>query len=244
MAFTWSRNDWGRSASQEANAFSLPPSTMSSRRAGLSCFLGVRSTTTVTYLFVAGVAPYVLVHADRVDPVEPRRIIDQRFQAFLQYGRVERVPRAGQVARARQDALRLQHDLGRGPPYRRLGQTPALRGDARQVVLPRACARQALIAAHAHQQVHGVLADRRVREPAAPRGTHAAGRAALRAVAGRVRSSGSRPIGHTPAREPFRSCRCQTGTSPSLSRPSNTRASNAPDSLPSRAVFFIFSITH
>ena len=105
MAFTWSRNDWGRSASQEANAFSLPPSTMSSRRAGLSCFLGVRSTTTVTYLFVAGVAPYVLVHADRVDPVEPRRIIDQRFQAFLQYGRVERVPRAGQVARARQDAL-------------------------------------------------------------------------------------------------------------------------------------------
>lgn len=135
---------------------------------------------------VAGVAPYVLVHADRVDPVEPRRIIDRRFQTFLRYGRVERVPRAGQVARARRDALRLQHDLGRGPPYRRLGQTPALRGDARQVVLPRACARQALIAAHAHQQVHGVLADRRVHEPAAPRGTHAAGRAALRAVAGRV----------------------------------------------------------
>lgn len=52
---------------------------------------------------------------------------------------------------------------GRGGGCRR-AQAPALRGDARQVVLPRACARQALIAAHAHQQVHGVLADRRVHE--------------------------------------------------------------------------------
>ena len=90
--------------------------------------------------------------------------------------------------------------------------------------------------AHAHQQAHGVPADRRAHEPAAPRGTHAAGRAALRAVAGRV------ALG--PAAEPFRSCRCQTGTSPSLSRPSNTRAPNALDSSLSRAVFFIFSTTH
>ena len=56
-----------------------------------------------------------------------------------------------------------------------------------------------------------------------------------------VSSSGSQPISHTPARDPVFSCRCDTGIRPSLSRPSSARASNALDSMASRAVFFISS---
>ena len=114
---------------------------------------------------------------------------------------------------------------------------------APQAVLPRACARQALIAAHAHQQVHGVPADRRVHEPAAPRGTHAAGRAALRAAAGRVVPGLAADQLHARART-LPLMPLPDRDQPQPVEAGQTRASNAPDSIPSRAVFFILSITH
>ena len=52
---TRSRNAWPRSWSHVANAFSLLPSTTSSKRAVPPFFLGVRSTMMVTYLLPNGV---------------------------------------------------------------------------------------------------------------------------------------------------------------------------------------------
>ena len=56
-------------------------------------------------------------------------------------------------------ALRLEHDLGNGPPHGRVRQTSALVGHMGQVVGPRAGACHTLVPSDPHQQVHGVLAD-------------------------------------------------------------------------------------
>lgn len=110
----------------------------------------------------------MLVHADRLDPLEPGRVADQGVHALGEHGLAGRAPRAREVVRARQHALRLEHDLRARPPHGRVRHPPALRGDARQVVAPQAFACRALVPAHAHEQVHGVLADRSVDEPATP----------------------------------------------------------------------------
>ena len=84
----------------------------------------------------AGVPPYVLVHADRLHAVQTMRARGQHVHALLQYGPVQRSPRAMQVMRAGEHALRLERHLGRRPPHGRVRQPSFLVGYMGQVVGP------------------------------------------------------------------------------------------------------------
>ena len=85
-----------------------------------------------------GVPPHVPVHADRLHAVQPAQVGGQHVRALLQHGPVQHAPRAVQVTGACEHALRLEHDLGNGPPHGRVRQTSALVGHMGQVVGPRA----------------------------------------------------------------------------------------------------------
>ena len=84
-----------------------------------------------------GVPPHVPVHADRLHAVQPAQVGGQHVRALLQHGPVQHAPRAVQVTGACEHALRLEHDLGNGPPHGRVRQTSALVGHMGQVVGPR-----------------------------------------------------------------------------------------------------------
>lgn len=131
-----------------------------------------------------------------------------------------------QVTGACEHALRLEHDLGRGPPHGRVSQASALVGYVGQVVGPRAGACHALVPSDPHQQVHGVLADGRVREPPPPRGANPAHGPAFPAIPGdpvrRLTAdqphSGTRTRGHVPLRDGIQAQPVQAKQDPTIER--------------------------
>ena len=85
---------------------------------------------------------------------------------------VRAVPRAAQRHGHAPDAHRVQHHRGDRPPHGRLRQPPPARAYTRQIILPRAAARPALVTTTSGQQVDPGLAQRRVDEPAPARAAH------------------------------------------------------------------------
>ncbi len=121
-------------------------------------------------------------------------------------------------------ALRLEHDLGNGPPHGRVRQTSALVGHMGQVVGPRAGACHTLVPSDPHQQVHGVLADGHVHEPPPPRGANPAHAPAFPAIpdgpvhrlAADQPHSGTRTRGHVPLRDGIQTQPIQAKQDPTI----------------------------
>ena len=116
-------------------------------------------------------SPDVFVDADRGDPVEPRRVIDEATSTLSQDRGVRGVPGHPQARRRTRHGQVIDHD-----PRQRPGQPAA--GDLRpphrrpsRVLPPRPCAVFAPVATHPHEQRRGPVPERLMRQPSSHRVT-------------------------------------------------------------------------
>ena len=152
---TFLLNPSDREASHPANTAPLLPSTTSRRRAGRPSERGVRSTTTVTYLEPRGpcAATRARPRRSRLTPSRRCSSSTRRSSPLARTASFGAVPRAAQRHGHAPDAHRVQHHRGDRPPHGRLRQPPPARAYTRQIILPRAAARPALVTTTSGQQV-------------------------------------------------------------------------------------------
>ena len=96
----------------------------------------------------SGVSPDVLVDADRGDPVEPGRVVDEAPLAFGEDRGVRGVPRHPETGGGARDGEVVDHDRSECPPDPAAGDLRPGRGRLRRVLPPGAAAGHAPVAAH------------------------------------------------------------------------------------------------
>jgi hypothetical protein len=119
---------------------------------------------TVTYLSATGVAPHVLVHADRGDAVEAVLVIDEDPLAFGHDRVVGGVPRDPEAFGDPGDSQVLDHDRLERPAQPASRQLRPRLGSRRGVLAPHVPAAGAPVAADRDLQRGGTPAQRLVRQ--------------------------------------------------------------------------------